>query len=136
MTTSQRVTKQIIVATSFFFIVGGLGFWIFRTINPRLPLPTPNPTAHLIPINILSTQLLYIQDDDYDFTAKVSNANTDYGSADVEYELKFYNASNVAVSNRVGSFYILPGQTKFFIATPLKFSEPISRAELAIKSVD
>ena len=136
MTDTQRLTKQILIALIFFLIFGGLGFLLFRTVNPPPPPPTPNPTANLAPISIALTKLLNVQNNDYDFVAKVVNPNTDYGSAEAEYELKFYGAANTIISSKIGNFYILPGQTKYIIDTPLKFSEPISRVELIVKSVD
>lgn len=136
MTSRQRLTKQIIIAAIFFLIVGSVGFWIYRIVNPLPPPPTPNPTANLAPIRILSTKFLNIENNDYDFVAKVSNPNTDYGSGDAEYELSFYNAAGNQISQKRGSFYILPGETRYILETPLKFQEPISRADLVIKSVD
>lgn len=136
MTNSQRLTKQVIIAAIFFLIAGSFGFWIFRTIKPVPPVPTPNPTANLAPIKIISTKLLNIENGDYDFVAKVSNPNTDYGSPDAEYEITFYNAAGNQISQKRGSFYILPGQTRYVLETPLKFLEPISRADMAIKNID
>lgn len=136
MTTKQRLTKQIIIAAIFFLIAGSFGFLVYRTIKPVPPPPTPNPTINLAPIKIISIKLLNIENNDYDFVAKVNNLNTDYGSPDAEYEITFYNVSGNQVSQKRGSFYILPGQTRYILETPLKFSEPISRADMAIKNVD
>ncbi len=131
-----RFIKQVIFASIFFLIVGSFGFVIFRGIKPAPPTPTPNPTANLAPINIISTKLLNVENGDYDLIAKVSNPNTDYGSPDVEYEVTLYNATGNQISKKQGSFYILPGQTRYVLETPLKFSEPISRADMVIKSID
>lgn len=136
MTNSQRLTKRIIIAAIFFLIVGGLSFWTYRIVNPSLPPPTPNPTANLAPIRILSTKLLNIENNDYDFIAKVNNPNTDYGSGDAEYELTFFGAGGNQVSQKRGTFYILPGQTRYVLETPLRFQEPVSQAEVTVKRVD
>ncbi len=136
MEEGQRKRKQAFVAVIFFLIVGGLSFLIYRGVRPPLPTPTPNPTINLAPVQIIDRWLLNVENNDYDFLAKVTNPNTDYGSPDVEYEISFFNASGAKVSQKVGSFYILPGQTKYIIDSPLKFQERINRADFAIKSAD
>ena len=136
MTNGQRLIKQTLIAGIFVLLVGGGWHAVFRAASPPPPTPTPDPFAHLAALRVLSTQLLNVSNNDYDLVAKVTNPNTDYGSADVEYSLIFYNTANTLLSPQSGTFYILPGQTKFILASPLKFSEPISRAELAIKDVN
>lgn len=136
MEESQRKRKQALVAVIFFLIIGGLGFLVYRGVRPPSPTPTPNPTINLAPIQIVNRWLLNVENNDYDFLAKVTNPNTDYGSPDVEYEISFFNAGGTRISQKTGSFYILPGQTKYLIDSPLKFQERISRAELAVKSAD
>ena len=136
MNEGRRKRKQAIIAVIFFLIVGGLGFLIYRGVRPPSVEPTPNPTINLAPIQVVDRWLLNVENNDYDFLAKVTNPNTDYGSPDVEYEISFFNTSGTKISQKTGSFYILPGQTKYIIDSPLKFQERISRADFSIKSVD
>jgi hypothetical protein len=136
MTPGQRGAKQFFIALTFFIIVGGLGFLIYRGVRPISPTPTPNPTINLTPILVVFAKLFNVENNDYDFLAKVTNPNADYGSPDVEYEISFFNFSEARISQRSGNFYILPGQTRYVIDSPLKFQEAVSRAELVIKSVD
>lgn len=136
MTDSQRLARQIIVASIFFLVVGGIGFWVYRGFVPATPSPTPNPTINLTPIQVIFTKLFNVENNDYDFLAKVNNPNTDYGSGKVEYVLTFYNTSGREISTKTASFYILPGQTKYVVDSPLRFQESISRADFKIKSVD
>lgn len=136
MEENQRRNKKIVIAVIFFLIVGGLGFLIYRSVVPPAPEQTPNPTVNLAPLQVVSTQLFNVQNNDYDFLAKISNSNSNYGSGDVEYTLTFYSAAGQQVSTKAGSFYILPGQTKYIIDSPLKFEQPVSRADMQIKSVD
>jgi len=135
MTTVSRVTKQIFVALIFLIIIGGLGFFGYRGANPPKPTPTPNPTAN-IKIVIAYEKLINVKNNDYDFVAKVTNPSSVYGSGDVEYDLNFYDSTGAVVSTKSGSFYILPGETKYVVETPLRFSQLISSAHLQIKSVD
>jgi hypothetical protein len=132
----QRKRKQVFIAFVFFLIFGGFSFLIYRSVRPPLPEPTPNPTINLSPIKIIDHWLFNIKNNDYDFLAKVTNPNTEYGSPSVEYELIFFNSAGTQVSKKTGSFYILPGQTKYIVDLPLKFQEPVSRVEFIIKSVD
>lgn len=131
------MARQIIVALVFFLLVGGIGFGFYRGfIYSPTPTPTPNPTINLVPIQVIFTKLLNIENNDYDFLAKVSNSNTGYGSPAVEYEMSFYDFAGQSISSKTGSFYILPGQTKYIVEPLLKFQSPISRADFKIKSVD
>lgn len=137
MTESQRLTRQIIVALVFFLVIGGISFGVYRGfIYSPAPIPTPNPTINLAPIQIISTKLFNVQNDDYDFLAKARNPNTEYGSPAVEYQIDFYDFTNAIVFNKTGSFYILPGQTKYVIESPLRFQSAVSRADFKVKSVD
>lgn len=136
MEEGQRKRKQAIIAVIFFLIVGGFSFLIYRGVRPPSPTPTPNPTINLAPIQVIFTKLFNVENNDYDFLAKVTNSNTDYGSPDVEYEISFFNSGGTRISQKVGNFYILPGQTRYVVDSPLKFQEQISRADFAVKSVD
>jgi hypothetical protein len=136
MEEGRRKRKQALIAGIFFLIVGGLGFLIYRGIYPPPPSPTPNPTINLAPIEVINRWLFNVENNDYDFLVKVANPNTDYGSPNVEYELIFFNSAGAQISKKTGSFYILPGQVKYVADLPLKFQEPISRVDFAIRSVD
>ncbi len=109
---------------------------IYRGVRPPSPEPTPNPTMNLAPIQVIGQKLFNVENNDYDFWAKVTNPNADYGSPNVEYEISFFNLNGIRISQKSGSFYILPGQTKYVIDLPLKFQEAVSRADLVIKSAD
>lgn len=136
MTPVVRITKQVIVAIVFFLIIGGLVYGGRFVFKPQAPTPTPNPTISLDPISIVSTQLFNINGNDYDFLVKVTNPNAEWGSGDAEYELNFFNNSGEQVSQKRNSFYVLPGQTKYILESPLKFDQPIGRVEMKIISVD
>lgn len=132
----DRKSKKALVAVIFFAIVGGLGFGIFRLVVPVKLAPTPDPIASLAPLKVISTKILNIQSNDYDFIAKISNPNLDYGSGDVKYELKFYDLNESLFYTKTGSFYILPGQIRYMIDTPLHFDHQVARVEFQVKSID
>jgi hypothetical protein len=135
MNSFQRVAKQLFSLLVLVVIVGGAGYWAFRTAVPRVT-PTPNPTSGLSPISVISIKLFNVQNNDFDFLAKVANPNVDYGSPDVEYELTFFDTSNLEISKKIGNFYILPGQTKYIINLPIKLDRFASSANMTIKSVE
>lgn len=132
----SRVVKQGIIAGIFFLILGGIGFGIFRAVIPPTPTPTPNPTIHLAPLQVITSKLLNITNNDYDFVAKIRNANLDYGSGRVEYRLTIYGVDAQPLVTKTGSFYILPGQTKHVIVTPIRLEAQAARAEFSITMVD
>ena len=137
MESSQRLAKQLVIAFVFFLILGGICFGIYRGfIYSPTPTPTPNPTINLAPIQIVYTKLLNVQNSDYDFLAKINNPNSEYGSPNVEYEIVFYDSVGLFISSKTGSFYILPGQTKYFVETLLRLPGSASHADFKIKSVD
>jgi hypothetical protein len=132
----SRSIKQILVVVVFFLILGGLGFLIYSGTNKPTPTPTPNPTINLAPLQVILTKLFNVQSNDYDFLAKVNNPNQNYGSADVEYQITFYDSAGAQLSAKTGSFYILPGQTRYIIDSPLSFQAPLGHADFKVKSVE
>ncbi|MBI4160544.1 MAG: hypothetical protein HY506_01395 [Candidatus Yanofskybacteria bacterium] len=126
----------MIIAIVFFLILAGIAFLIYRGSRPPTPPPTPNPTVNLAPIEIISSNLFNIQSLDYDFWAQVRNPNVDFGSGNASYEISFFNSAGTVISKKSGSFYILPGQTRYLVDGPIKSTETISRAQIKILSVD
>lgn len=88
----------------------------------------------LEPPVIVSTTLLKANDKDYDFVGVIKNPHAQFGSPDVVYELTFYNGDDEELAKREGTFYILPGQTKYLIVSPIVTEKNIERTELVIKS--
>src|SRR3989344_2125164 len=100
---------------------------------------TPDPRDSLDPVNVISLNLLHVAGRDYDILARVQNPNSTYGSGDVQYTLKlFYNITGGTESfqEQNGSFYILPGQTKYIVITPVASQNILTRAEMHISGVD
>ncbi len=132
----KRTQKQVLVAVIFFVLLGGASFGLFRVIVPPKPSPTPNPTINLAPIKILSTTLIPVASGDYDFVARVNDPNIDYGSGNVSYDLDFLGADNTVLAKKTFSFFILPGQTKYVVNTPLRIDQPLANVRMTITSVD
>ncbi len=130
-----RHVKQGIIAIIFFGIVGTAGYAAFRAVVPAAPPATPNPTAHLMPLHVISSNLIHVQNNDYDFVAQVTNPNADFGSGQVDYEMNFYDANNTVISTKSNTFYILPSQTRYIVVSPLQFDKQIDHAVMNIKAV-
>ena len=130
-----RILKRFLIAILFFALVGSGAFFGARAIHEPTPTPTPDPTRALQPIEILETYLLKVGESDYDFLAKVRNPNSNFGSPQVTYEITFLDATEAMISQNTGTFYILPGQVKYILQTPLSLDSRVSKATVKILSV-
>ncbi len=129
----MRFAKQIIVLLLFFGVIFGVAYGAFRYFTPA-PTPTPTPGPIAKAIQVLSQKLIKIDDGDYDFVARVLNPNTDIGSGEARYILRVFDAQNKIISEQNNSFYILPGQAKYIVLSPLRIAGAV-RAEIEINQV-
>lgn len=133
----SRAVKQILFGIIFIIVFGLLGFWIYKIAQPT---PTCFDKVKnqgeegvdcgkvcgnvclesLEPIKVLSSNLFKIRDTngktDYDALFRVSNPNIQFGSGNIEYSLNILSVNGDLISpilSKTGSFYILPGQTKY-----------------------
>lgn len=84
------------------------------------------------PINIISSQLIKIDEGDYDFVVQVNNPNTELGSSRVDFDL-IYKTGTGAEKVIPDFFYIAPGQTKYIVRQRVQI-EDIASAEIKIKN--
>lgn len=137
-----RIQKQLIIGIVFILILGGIGYGVYSGFVTK-PVCTDGIQngkeedldcgilacdkacePAIVPIDIISSQLIKVGPGDYDFVAQVFNPNTSYGSSRVEY----------SIGSISGFFYILPGQTKWLVLMGLKISENISNMKLVINN--
>lgn len=135
MLSGARFFKQLIILSLFIAILGVAGFAVSQKLHPATPTPTPDPRDALKPVQILETHLFVAGGNDYDFLAKVQNPNATYGSSQVTYELTLLDADGHEIARKINSFYILPGQTKYIVDTPLKFTTAIGSATMKITGI-
>ena len=137
-----RTQKQLIIGLILILILGGIGYGIYADLVTRASCTDGIKNGKeegvdcgilacgkacepaIMPINVISSKFLQVGAGDYDFVAQVSNPNISYGASRVEYNL----------GSSSGSFYILPGQTKWVVLTALKIPNGVQGIRLVIKN--
>lgn len=130
MTASERIFKQLAYLTIFLALAGAV-FFLFYINSDRTPEATPTPTA-INPIEVQFTASIRVKNFDYDIVAKIRNPNSDLGSSAVSYELKFFDQNNQVFETRTGETYILPGQVRFIVESPVRLNRELFKVELVI----
>lgn len=150
MRLDYRLQKQIIIASVFLGIILVLIYFLFIR-----PATSPNvlcfnnkkdnkeegvdcggickkPCLVIKPLKIVSKKLFKIENFDYDFLVIIQNPNFDLGGDEINYELELFNKEDQIIDVKKGSFFIMPGQTRYEIISPIKTNQEIYRAEFKI----
>lgn len=77
-------------------------------------------------LRILDSKIIEVSDNDYDVLVWMANPNGFFGAQKADYLLELKDSTNNTVVSKKGSFYIMPGQTKYVIIPSVKTE---SRAE-------
>ena len=120
---STRRAKQLIYGTLYVvvLVVVFAGIYFMFTlpslIAPKPVLCTPStcaPTSTApITASILST---FVTGPGHDtFLAQVANADGDFGSPLIDYEIDFYDASDTVLASIPGQSFIYPSQNKYIL---------------------
>src|SRR3989344_4677600 len=136
MLAAQRTVKQLVALIIFLIVLGGVSFGVYMVAQPSVPTPTPTQSPDVLPLEIIMSKIFNIENNDYDFLARVRNPNQSHGSPAVNYELKFFDAAGQVIFTKIGSFYILPGQTEYVADLPIRLERPAVRHEFNIKNID
>ena len=92
--------------------------------------------APVMNLEIQSNTLIKTPANDYDFTTRIYNPNTNYGIQQGTYDVVFKDSNNKETSRIKGqSFYILPGQTKYLVLTSIKNIPNSQTASVEVKHV-
>ncbi len=114
MTTSQRKTKQTIIASVYIlialFFVGTLSFALWPAVPEEEPEVVVNPN----PLQILDTQMLILDNGQADLIARISNPNDQFGVQEFRYNFILENPDGQEQTVS-GISYILPGNREKFI---------------------
>lgn len=127
----SRLSKQIIIAAVFFIIVGLIIYFSF--VKNALE-PTTPPAVSIQPLEISSQKLLKVSNLDYDFLVEIRNPNTDFGAAEVSYELNLFGQNGELVALKSGSISLLPGQTRYEIISSLIVDREIFNAVFRVSN--
>jgi len=141
-----RIGKRFLVALFYLLILGSAGYGLFAyQTRPLCTDKIQNGTEEGVDCGIQacgiscvpSLEPLMVQDvngrktpaGDYDIAALVTNPNSEYGSGKVDYEWYVYDGqyppqNQEVIPGRAGTFYILPGQTKYVVLTSLRINDP------------
>ena len=82
------------------------------------------------PLQVSEDKLIRIGLGDYDFVAKIFNPNTHYGASQIDYSIGLAGAGI-----KRGTTYLLPGQTKYVVATSLRTPTEVASAGLKVNSI-
>lgn len=129
----KRLLKQVFIASVFILIIAIPVYFGFFS-GPPEPLPDSAPV--IAEPSVLLERLFKVTDFDYDFLARIRNPNSDFGASEVTYELRLFNASGQALFETTGSTFLLPGQTRYQIISPIKLGEEAVDFDFRITEVD
>lgn len=150
----SRTQKQLIIGLIFVLIIGGIGYGFVEylfIIEPTCFDGIQNGQEEgvdcglfvcgiaceltILPLNILSQKLIEVRPGDYDFVAEVNNPNSLFGASLVRYSLDL-NREGGLVLNKSGSFYILPGQTRFILVLGIRSDDILTGVSIDITEVE
>ena len=144
----KRLSKQLVIALIFLFILSSFGFLIYYFTRPA---PScfdgiqnqsekgidcdgpclPCEFKELEEVEVLWTEALPTQENFYDLIAQFKNPNQNYGSGYIPYQFKLYDAQNNQVGQFSGITFILPNQTKYLVQMKVASTGLVSKAELS-----
>jgi len=144
----KRTQKQILIGLIFVLLIGGIGYGFvdyFFIVEPTCFDGIRNGVEEgvdcgllacgvacepaIAPLNIMSQKLIEVRPGDYDFVARINNPNSLFGASRVGYQL------NLGALQKTGSFFILPGQTRFLVINGIKTDSVVSNASMTITDV-
>jgi hypothetical protein len=89
----------------------------------------------IMPLKINFKKTLEVLPKDYDFVAQINNPNSLFGASRANYVLNI-NTEDGTVFKREGTFFVLPGQTRFLIIPGIKTQSKINDISIEITSIE
>ncbi len=126
MTTSQRRTKQILIATVYAVINITLIASIVFTAWPRQPEEIVDAPEVPDPLTVTDPQLLPLDNGNADLIAMISNPNDGFGADQVRYEFVLQNAAGDE-QTVPGTTFVLPGDRQRYV---LALNYPVGQYSL------
>lgn len=146
--------KQIVIGLIFILVIGGIGYGLvdyFFIIEPTCFDGVKNSKEEgldcgllvcgvacepeILPLNIISQKLIEIKPNDYDFVARINNPNSIFGAVLVRYKLNITENDGTILDNS-GTFYILPGQTRFLIIPGVRTANGATKSSINITEIE
>ncbi|PIR41619.1 MAG: hypothetical protein COV31_00740 [Candidatus Yanofskybacteria bacterium CG10_big_fil_rev_8_21_14_0_10_46_23] len=124
-----RLLKQLIFLIIFGLFIG-LVFWGLSRLGDSGPivLNTPPP---ILPLETQDSQIISVgADNDYDLLFRIRNPNVRLGASRVAYEVDLLDDRGNLVDKLTGQTYILPGQFRFLLISPVRTEVAISQARI------
>lgn len=157
----SRTQKQLIIGSIFILIIGSIGYGFvdyFFVVESTCFDKVQNGIEEgvdcgllacgvacepaILPLNIISQKLIEVRPQDYDFVAQINNPNSFFGASRVRYELNIgVEGKEIVDSNKMplqktGTFFILPGQTRFVIIPSIRSNDVLVGVSIDIKEVE
>lgn len=114
MTSSQRLTKKVIIAVIYILIFITFIFIIVVSLFPRKPViivEEPDIKA----LQIIKSGTIKLNNGKLDFWAEISNPNDDFGASKFEYNFILQDSEDNKELKKRGESFILPGDKKRYI---------------------
>lgn len=143
--------KQLVIGLIFILIIGAIGYGFVDYLFIIEPTCLDNIQSGIeegvdcgllacgtaceppiLPLNVVSQKLIEVRSGDYDFVAQINNPNPFFGASRVRYTINFGGT----LSDKSGTFYILPGQTRFIIINGIRSDGALTNAFLDIVEVE
>src|SRR3989344_326202 len=150
----QRTQKQLIIGFIFVLIVSGIGYGFvdyFLITEATCFDNTKNGQEEgvdcgllacgvacepaIMTLNIQPQKLIEIEPGDYDFVSRVNNPNSFFGAILARYSLVL-SAEDGTSFNKTGTFYMLPGQTRYLIVSGIRSNSVLNDGVLNITEVE
>lgn len=113
----QRLLKQILIALIFFLIVAVPVYFGFFSKEAE---PLTSLTPSITPPIVVLEKLFKVDSLDYDFLAEIRNPNVNFGASSVIYHLRLFDSAGQTIFEKTGSTFLLPGQTRYEIISPIR----------------
>jgi len=114
MTSSQRLTKKVIIGSFYIAILAIIIFILVINLFPRKPvIIVENPDIK--PLQIIKSGTIQLENGKSDFWAEISNPNDDFGASKFEYNFILKDSEDNKEIKKRGESFILPGDKKRYI---------------------
>lgn len=113
MTSTQRLTKQIIIAVVYILIFSTIVFVIVINLFPRQPIIVVEK-PDIQPLKVIKSGTVKLDNGKLDFWAEINNPNDNFGASEFVYTFILQDAEGKEIRKTDKSF-ILPGDKKRYL---------------------